>query len=275
MTDLSTINFQITKFTSLKRIAPSPFLRNQMCRVIDLYDSVQETSRLSSLEEATRLASTIDKRWAELHSDMISLITVQQTVIIVTEILIRKLAEDYCDLPYTVPAHNVECIDSNLKYEKSSGDGSKSDDTTHHSGMVRLQLRELDLDTSYLLEQRFTKIAVRRGKPGNDIKPLIEKKNWAQLATALINDRAIAKMFLDEYPQSKGLVKIILKRIFQFETTYFVKLQTPSDYVVRAKPLDSKTQIKNAIFAITASLFRRENAGLAHVPHEYLHHFSR
>ena len=264
MTDSSDIDGQIIKYQSLERIAPSPLFRNNVRKVIGLYQSATATPNSKILlENAKALSFKLDKDWIELHSDMDRLVAVRTTVRMVVEFLFYKLLEDYFGYPYSVYNSVLGCIDTIIRQrrnysgdDESSGESSITSNTTNRFGFI-FPLEEMDLNMPYLIKQKFLPVAARRGNPNNDVKPLIEEQNWPQLATALINDRTIATTIGEEMPDFKKLADLVLKRIDRYQTTYFKELHTPTNYIVRADSANRRSEGngKSILSTMTASLF--------------------
>jgi hypothetical protein len=90
-------------------------------------------------------------------------------------------------------------------------------------------LEEMMLSRDYV-ENKLRAVAAGQGRQGSDIQLLIDKCDWSNLATALTNDRDLArKLFLQQPLNAKqfdaNTYNRILQGIDEIEGKYFAKLK--------------------------------------------------
>ena len=162
-----------------------------------------------------------------------------------------KLLEDYLDIPYAVPADLVwiaRCRDP--AYREKVAQILKTTvnqlDNVYHANITFI-LHEMMIDPDHI-GRKLEAAAARDGHPGNDIQALIDRCEWAALASTLVKDRLLLdKVF--EMDDPSEFIQRISARMDRLQKKYFDNLTSPGSFVIssRAGALSAKAAKKNVV----------------------------
>ena len=223
---------------TILRPALTPLLRQQIREAIALHRSAIEASNLDPhLEDLNARYTQIEKRWADINSNVKTVATTRQNVSVFSEFLIHKLLEDYTGQPYTLSDGMLLIVDEAVNHSRDKNIGSLA-----YRHNITFSLEELALNTLWV-EKKLSAAATRRGRPDNDIQPLVNEHDWPQLAATLISDREIAARLFEESWCSQELYERIVKGITHIQTRYFKELQSSTEYILNthAAQLEGQT----------------------------------
>jgi len=158
-----------------------------------------------------------------------------QDIILFRQFLIAKLLEDYTNVPCTVDKwvlNQAECIIEQGDHAMAK-DGSVVD-TTYQVHVV-FPLEEMMLSRDHVEDK--LRAAAIQGHSGSDIQPLIDRRDWSNLAAALTNDRRLAlKLFgggsFDANVCDAKIYQRILHGIDEIKGKYFSELSDSSTYTI-------------------------------------------
>jgi hypothetical protein len=174
--------------------------------------------------------------WTKVYGDLISRAYLLEDIILFRQFLIAKLLEDYTNEPCTVDKwvlNQAKCVIQQGDHAMAK-DGSVVD-TTYQVHVV-FPLEEMMLSRDHV-EDKLRAAAIGQGHSGSDIQPLIDRRDWSNLAAALTNDRRLALKLLGEPSVDANISEAktyqrILHGIDEIKGKYFSELSDSSTYTI-------------------------------------------
>ncbi|KAF8852989.1 hypothetical protein BDZ45DRAFT_93033 [Acephala macrosclerotiorum] len=226
------INFEILLSEHL-----TPLLREQIRHAIALHrEALQHPNGDPYLKDLDDLHEQLAGHWTKVFGDLISRAYLLKDIIMFQQFLVAKLLEDYTNEPYTVDKWALNQAKRIIEQEDHARvkDGSVVD--TMYQVHVVFPLEEMMLSRDHV-ENKLRAAAIRQEHSGSDIQPLIDRRDWSNLAAALANDRhLVLKLFGG--PSSDANIfdaktyQRILHGIDEIKGEYFSELSDPSTYTI-------------------------------------------
>lgn len=220
----------------------------QLESTIKIYGEIMKMEP-ANLYETTQhikaLMDALEEYWAKLFPNFDSATVLYSRMSMQRQFVTSKLLEDYLDIPYVVSPHLVWLARS--QWEPTNREqaaqflGITLDETDNfYYGNVTSPLHEMLLDPEHVA-RKLQAAGARNGQPASDIQPLIDRCEWAALASALVKDRILVDKLIgksDLYDTRKRLHR----SIDRMQEKYFDTLISPERFVIspRAGALSAK-----------------------------------
>lgn len=226
------INFEILLSDHL-----TPLLREQIRHAIALHrKALQHPNSDPYLKDLSDLHDQLMEHWTKVYGDLISRAYLLQDIIMFRQFLIAELLEDYTNEPCTVDKwvlNQAKCVIEQGDHARAE-DGSVVD-TTYQVHVV-FPLEEMMLSRDHV-ENKLRAAAIRQGNSGSDIQPLVDRRDWSNLAATLTNDRRLAlKLFgepsFDANISDAKTYQRILHGINEIKGKYFSELSDSSTFTI-------------------------------------------
>jgi hypothetical protein len=224
------INFEILLSDHL-----TPLLREQIRHALALHrEALQHRNGDPYLEDLDDLHDRLMAHWTEVYGNLVSRAYLLQDIILFQQFLTAKLLEDYTNEPWTVNKwvlNQAKCVIEQGD-DAMAKDGSVVD--TMYQVHVVFPLEEMMLNRDHV-ENKLRAAAIGQAHSGSDIQPLIDRRDWLNLAMVLTNDRDLALKLLEG--QRAGLFDAktyerILQGIDQIKGKYFTELLDSSTFTL-------------------------------------------
>jgi hypothetical protein len=201
----------------------TPLLQTQLHHAIELHcEALNHPDPY--LKDLDTLHDQFKEHWTKVYGDATSRAFLLRDIVMFHQFLVGKLLEDYTNEPYTInnwERDQAKCIIE----QEGAKDGSNVG--TAYSIHVIYPLEEMMLSRDYV--ENKLRAAAAEGRRGSDIQPLIDRCDWSNLATALTNDRDLARKLFLQQPFNTNqfdanTYKRILWGIDEIEGKYLAKL---------------------------------------------------
>jgi hypothetical protein len=224
------INFDILLSDNL-----TPLLREEICHAIELHsEALQHPNGDPYLKDLDDLNDQLMEHWNKVYGNLISRAYLSQDIIMFRQFLIAKLLEGYTNEPCTVDEwvlNQAKCVIKQGDHAMAK-DGSVVD-TTYQVHVV-FPLEEMMLSRDHV-ENKLRAAAIGQGHSGSDIQPLIDRRDWLNLAMVLTNDRDLALKLFERQPSGISDPKTygrISQGIDQIAGKYFTELLDSSTFTI-------------------------------------------
>jgi hypothetical protein len=219
------IDFRIWNFKALLLERLTPLLRAELHEAIKVYSEALEHPVELSMTDLNDLYDRLTNHWNRIYGNFIGTARLLQDITMLQFFLTAKLLEDYANEPYL---GNQWTLDR-AQYVR---DGN---DTEAYRTHIVFPLEELMLNRDRV-EQKILAAAASERRPGGDIRPLIDRRDWRSLATALTDDRELTtKLFegpsIDPITLSSFKRDKILRQIDEITEKYFAQLSGAAESV--------------------------------------------
>ncbi|ERF73952.1 hypothetical protein EPUS_05375 [Endocarpon pusillum Z07020] len=240
---------RVSRLSALKAAnIGTPRFIAQLESTIKIYGEIMKVEP-ANIRETTQhiqaLMDALDDYWAKMFPSFDSAAVLYTRMSMQRQFVTSKLLEDYLDIPYVVSPHLVWLArsqgDPTDREQAAQFLGIKLDDTEKfYHGNVTSTLHEMLLDPDHVAV-KLRAAAARNGQPASDIQPLIDRCEWASLASALVKDRILVDKLIaksDLYDTRKRLHR----SIDRVQEKYFDTLISPERFVIssRAGALSAK-----------------------------------
>jgi len=217
----------------LHKQKPTPLLHENLSHALELHQKALSSSDMTAMApDLDDSYDQINEHWTKLYADMATTATLLIDINNLEEFLHCKLLEDYANKPYEASDRILSLAESTAKQHlarPTNEDSTTSDKFYEDHVVFPLEESQLDRDC---VEKKLVAVAERKGRPGNDIQPIIDACNWDMLAVVLLSDREIAIKLIQRSPTFAKVSDRILRGISQFQDAYFASLSSPSDFVL-------------------------------------------
>lgn len=241
---------RIRRFEALRvaGVTPPRFTA-QLDSTIKIYGEMMKIEP-PNLRETTQhlhaLMNDLQDYWTKLFPDFESATRLYYRISVQRQFLRCKLLEDYLnDMPYV--------LDPELQWlARSQGDSTEREQAAKFFGIkpegienfyeqnLVSVLQEMLLDPDHV-GRKLQAAAARNGQPGSGIQPLIDRCEWAALASTLVKDRILVDRLIPKTDFSDTR-KEISDGIDRVQKKYFDTLISPDRFVIssRARSLSAK-----------------------------------
>ncbi len=212
----------------------TPCLRKQIQTAIHIYREIGKQTNPNVADSANSLLALrdeIDNHWGQVFRNSSKTAELFRHMLVFRVFLKGKLLEDYAGGSQVIN-ENIICL-SRVMGPLSDRERAARDIGVPLDGLddiyqqwVIFVLQELLLDRGHI-ESKMRAALARGGKPGSDIQPLIDRRDWESLATVLMKDQLLTTELLsgaDERKVQHGMRKIQKK--------YFLELISPSRFTL-------------------------------------------
>jgi len=244
---------RILGFTFLLHQNPTPLLQEQLSHAIVLHTRALDNTEFSNksicddLDTAYKL---VEEHWTRLHANMGILTTLLWDINLLEQFLRSKLLEDYANEPYEVRGRMLSLAECTARpTQQRLSPHTEEDDYSdkYYQEHIIFPLEESKLERAHV-EDKLRAVAARHGRPGNDIQPLIEAREWKALAVVLTNDRKLTITLIQRSALSRQGSDRILAGINQIQNAHFESISSASEFTLRNKSQSST--IRGFIFGI-------------------------
>ena len=214
----------------------TPRLRKHLQSAILIYCETanQQTLDLSkSVENLEEVRVGVEDHWSQILGQVSITARVYEQKTLFEDFLRGKLLEDYRRIPYVVNEKIVWLG----RFHGSLEDRTQA---AHEIGTqvdrlpdiyrrrVTFIVEELMLNQAHV-ESKMRAAAGRRGQPGSDVQPLIDRCEWANLAAVLVKDQMLTTQIFGKGDDTGAKV---LNGIGRIQKRYFRELINPSRFVI-------------------------------------------
>ena len=225
----------------------TPLLREQIRHAIALHTEALEHPNVDQyLDDLDSLHDQLMEHWTKVYGDLISRAYLIQDVVLFQQFLVAKLLEDYTNEPYTVDKWVLNQAKRAIEHEDHARLKDGSDVDMMYQVHVVFPLEEMMLSRDHV-ENKLRAAAIGREHPRSDIQPLIDRRDWSNLAAALTNDRHLAlKLFggpsFDTNILNDSTQKRILRTIDEIKGKYFSELSDSSTFAISTYAREMSTR---------------------------------
>jgi len=227
------VELRIAHFTFLLQQKLTPLLYEQLSHAIQLHLQALSSSDVTPFApDLDASYDQINEHWKKIYANMATTATLFIGINELEQFLRFKLLEDYANESYEASDRILSLAESTAKQHLAgpiNEDSTTSDELYEDHVVFPLEESKLDRDC---VEKKLLAVAERKGRPGNDIQPLIDARNWGRLAVVLLSDREITIKLTQRSPTFAEVSQRILKGISRFERAYFKTLSSPSEFVL-------------------------------------------
>ena len=184
------INHRRCDLNLLRLVAATNLLRTRLCRAFALYCEASEDTEIAAEKMRALEACYAEcaEHWKRVHGDIGATSKLQSTIFIFQNFLQLKLLEDYGNKPYTLKRDLVEFARLIIRQEEMVQNAGHY--TQEYVENVMTPLQEMMIDRGHVVNKLRT-ACERDGRPGNDLRPLFDRGEWAVAASVLKNDHEI------------------------------------------------------------------------------------
>jgi len=184
----------------------TPRLRKQIQTTIYTYQEIAKQKNPhvgASFKILLDLRDEIDSHWAQIFKNPIRTAVLFRHMFIFQVFLKDRLLEDYTGGSQVINV-NIICLarfmGSLEDRERAAREICAKLDNLEgiYQQHVIFVLQELLLDRAHVERKMRTALA-RGGRPGSDIQPLIDRRDWESLATVLMKDQLLTTELFSKY----------------------------------------------------------------------------
>lgn len=226
----------------------TPLLRKEMQHITVTHREAFEQPTLSMdvLHHLDDLDKRFREHWEAFHRDYMSHMMLFVRLAGLEDFLRRTLLEDYVGIPQGDIESDFELDMVTLIRAQRSG---KDDDDSRkrYQEEVVIPCQELTVDLSYVEDRLCLAAGGKEERPRGYLMHLVERCRWEELARALLNDRQLARDFIDHQPftptgdflghqpfrpsrQDADIGEVVLWKIEDLEQRFFEVLISPEDF---------------------------------------------
>lgn len=214
----------------------TPLLRKEMQHILETHREAFEQPTLSMdvLHHLDDLDARFREHWEAFHKDYMSHMILFVRLASLEDLLRRTLLEDYVGIPQGDIESDIELDMVALIQAERSGKGD-DDSRKRYQEEVVIPCQELTVDLSYVEDRLCLAAGGKEERPRGYMMHLVERCRWEELARALVNDRQLARDFLDHQPprparQDVDIGKVVLWTIEDLERWFFESLISPEEF---------------------------------------------